>query len=118
MFKQSAGWKGVALEIEALATQNDVRWIAVDTPRDAFYIWTSTRTSLPILVVGGPMRSEIDCNTNGLYAAQHVTHPNFLKAIRHLMPVNRLSNGIVQDQRQLSLVTIKANNAMCSATNS
>ena len=118
LFKQSAGWKSVALEIEALATQNEVGWIAVDTPQDAFYLWTNTRTSLPIGVAGGSMGPELECTAGGLYVGQYAMKPDFLETGRRLMPVNRFSNGIVQDQRQLSLVSIKANHAMCSATDS
>jgi len=85
------GWVGMAYEVDALADQNGVGWIAVDRPGDAVQLQRSLPRRLPIIVIGHAPVALVDCAKPGLFLGD-VNGPSLQMVFdqyRMVLPIER-----------------------------
>ena len=88
VFREASGWTAMSLELEALSRQNNLGWIAADTPGHAAMIRPHLNGRLPVAVAG--VISKIDCRRAGLFVAKaHATK----SAPTEFRPIIRMQDG-------------------------
>lgn len=94
--RDGAGWTRIAVEIEALAAQNDVQWVVTDRAEDAAMLSRAFLRPLPALAIGITNGDLVDCSRPGMYLALGTDTNRVMqqfRGFRNLEPVTRLQDG-------------------------
>ncbi len=113
--KQSVGWTSLAMQVEALGVQNDVKWVAVDRYRDAKFLADTLPSATTIVVLGARNPIKADCASNGIYVSHDATKAPRVefRSYRTLMNVTRVFRNSAVGTHGLAIVSQPLDPSFC-----
>lgn len=112
VFRDASGWTALAWELDALADQNGLAWIATDTTETAALIRQSATEARSVVVAATSTRTALSCGSPGLFVAQ--TQPDMVpEPSTGLRPITRWQDGIARATYVVTLVQSPQRLGLC-----